>query len=163
MKTVIRKATLEDALDIAKVHVDCWKTTYKSVVPQEYIDSLSYKSKANKWTEIIASGSNIFIALVDENIVGFIDTGMGFDDGRDTDLFAFYVLEQFQRKEIGSKLFQQARIFYKDNGYKDFRLWVLKENPYVPFYTKNGGQPKESKTINIAGKKLEEIMYWFEV
>lgn len=34
----IRKANLNDALGVAKVQVDSWKTTYKNIVPDEYLD-----------------------------------------------------------------------------------------------------------------------------
>lgn len=34
----IRKAYLNDALGVAKVQVDSWKTTYKNIVPEAYLD-----------------------------------------------------------------------------------------------------------------------------
>lgn len=37
----IRKAAVEDAAAIAKVHVDSWRTTYKGIMPSDYLNSLS--------------------------------------------------------------------------------------------------------------------------
>nr|CDQ32556.1 hypothetical protein BN993_01973 [Virgibacillus halodenitrificans] len=34
----IRKANLIDALGVAKVQVDSWKTTYKNIIPEAYLD-----------------------------------------------------------------------------------------------------------------------------
>jgi len=34
----IRKANSNDALGVAKVQVDSWKTTYKNIVPNEYLE-----------------------------------------------------------------------------------------------------------------------------
>lgn len=32
---IIRKAKLDDATGIAKVHVDSWRTTYKGIIPEK--------------------------------------------------------------------------------------------------------------------------------
>lgn len=42
---IIRKANFNDISSIAKVHVDTWKTTYKGIVPNDYLESLSYKKQ----------------------------------------------------------------------------------------------------------------------
>ena len=41
----IRKANIEDAMGIAKVHVDSWRTTYKGIVPEVFLENLSYDEK----------------------------------------------------------------------------------------------------------------------
>lgn len=38
----IRKAVLADSKGIAKVHVDSWRTTYKNIIPDEFLKKLSY-------------------------------------------------------------------------------------------------------------------------
>ena len=39
---LIREATVADAEGIAIVHVDCWRTTYKDIMPSDFLDKLSY-------------------------------------------------------------------------------------------------------------------------
>jgi hypothetical protein len=41
---IIRRAELNDVVGIAKVHVDSWKTTYKDIVPDEFLIKLSYEA-----------------------------------------------------------------------------------------------------------------------
>jgi hypothetical protein len=41
----IRKTVLTDAIGIAKVHVDSWKTTYANIVPDAYLNSLDYEGR----------------------------------------------------------------------------------------------------------------------
>lgn len=41
----IRKANRDDAPGIAKVHVDSWRTTYKGIIPQSFLDELSYEQR----------------------------------------------------------------------------------------------------------------------
>ena len=36
---MIREANLADAMAIAMVQVDSWRTTYAGIVPQEYLDA----------------------------------------------------------------------------------------------------------------------------
>ena len=38
---MLRRANINDAAAIAKVHVDTWKSTYKGIVPDDYLSSLS--------------------------------------------------------------------------------------------------------------------------
>ncbi|EPZ52573.1 hypothetical protein [Alicyclobacillus acidoterrestris] len=39
----IRKAVPDDAAGVAKVHVDSWRTTYREIVNDEFLASLSYE------------------------------------------------------------------------------------------------------------------------
>ncbi len=52
----IRKAVLSDAKGIAKVHVDCWKTTYKYIVSDQYLNNLTYESREQLWKNNIPNG-----------------------------------------------------------------------------------------------------------
>jgi len=46
-----RKAILSDALGITKVQVDTWKTTYKGIVEENFLQSLSYEEKEKNWRQ----------------------------------------------------------------------------------------------------------------
>jgi hypothetical protein len=39
----IREATLADAEGVARVHVDTWRSAYKEMVPDSYLDGLNYE------------------------------------------------------------------------------------------------------------------------
>jgi len=41
----IRKATPSDAYNIAKVQVDTWKTAYKNIVPDNFLNQMTYASR----------------------------------------------------------------------------------------------------------------------
>jgi hypothetical protein len=40
---VIREAELSDAAAIARVHVDTWRSTYRGVIANDYLERLSYE------------------------------------------------------------------------------------------------------------------------
>ena len=68
---MIRKATIVDAEDIAKVHVDSWKTAYKGILPDEFLNRLSYEQRTMLW-ERNTLEQNVYVAENAEGkVVGF--------------------------------------------------------------------------------------------
>ena len=140
---LIRKAELEDAAGIAKVHVDSWRTTYKGIVPNTYLDSLSYEEREQNWKRGIEY-NHIYIAE-DENgkIVGFATGGKertGKYEAYVGELYAIYLLEEEQGKEIGRKLFNKVVNDLKEMKLNSMLIWVLEENSACHFYEKLGGK-----------------------
>ncbi len=41
----IRKAIISDATEIARIHIKSWKTTYKGIISENFLDNLYYKKK----------------------------------------------------------------------------------------------------------------------
>jgi len=46
---IIRKAKISDIPELAKVHVDSWRTTYQGIVSNEFLRDLSYKKREEQW------------------------------------------------------------------------------------------------------------------
>jgi hypothetical protein len=51
---IIRAAQPTDAAAIAKVHVDSWRTTYKGIVPDDFLAALSYEQHTHMWRPILS-------------------------------------------------------------------------------------------------------------
>ncbi len=49
----IRKAMSNDAEDIARIHVESWRTTYAGVIPDLYLRELSIESRKKTWNDAI--------------------------------------------------------------------------------------------------------------
>ncbi len=73
----IRTAQFEDAAGIARVHVDCWRTTYKGIFPDDLLARLSYEGREQSWQRALSDPAQITFAAEDEagKIVGFINGG----------------------------------------------------------------------------------------
>ena len=71
----IRRATIKDAEGIAKVHVDSWRTTYKGIIPDEFLKNLSYEKRTELWIANISKSDNyLLVAETSEGeIIGFAD------------------------------------------------------------------------------------------
>jgi ribosomal protein S18 acetylase RimI-like enzyme len=165
MFMIIRQATLEDAAGIAKVHVDTWRTTYRGIVPAEFLANMSYEEGTQHWTTIINGSegkSSLFVAENDDgNIVGFVSGGMNRDENPmyQSELYAIYILEAYHGQGIGKRLTVTLVERLLQMGLHSMILWVLATNPARRFYEALGGQLVKTQQFEIAGTAIEEVAY----
>ncbi|WP_010199774.1 GNAT family N-acetyltransferase [Bacillus sp. m3-13] len=161
----IRKATLSDTKGIAKVHVESWKTTYANIVPEEYLNNLTYESREQIWINSIPNGG-VYVAENNEGeIVGFSSGGKersGKYDGYDGELYAIYILKDYQGQGIGKALVQPIIEELIGMGLNYMLVLVLKDNASCLFYEALGGKKIDELEVQIAGKKLTEVVYGWE-
>lgn len=164
---LIRKAKLEDAKDIAKVHVDSWRTTYKGIVSDSFLESLSYEQREKMWRSGIEANQVYIAEDGEDQIVGFATGGKertGKYDAYQGELYAIYLLEEAQGKGIGRQLVQSVVNNLKGKQLNSMLIWVLAENPACLFYEKLGGKKVDTEEIEMDGKKLDEVAYgWREL
>lgn len=158
----IRKAVLADVNGIAKVHVDGWKTTYRGIVPDEYMNKLTYEKRAQLWDRVIPTG-NVFVAEDETGqIMGFADGGKertGDYPEYTGELYAIYIFKGEQGKGIGKRLLMAVTEELVKQGIHSMLVWVLKDNPSCRFYEKLGGKLVDSTAVDFSGTLLDEIAY----
>lgn len=163
----IRQGEPHDAKGIAKVQVDSWRTTYKGIVPDSFLKNLSYDSREKIWSQVISQGHLFVAETKDGEIVGFACGGKersGNYSGYDGELYAIYLLEEYQGKGIGTALVQRIKQYLIDNNYHSMVIFALEENPACRFYEAIGGKLIGKEEIEIGGKPLLEVVYgWTEM
>lgn len=169
---IIREAKLKDAAAIAKVHVDSWHTTYQGIIPESYLAKLSYQKRKERWTNILSISTvekaDYWVYVAENNlkqIIAFADGGIerNGDAIYQGELYAIYILETYQRKGIGRKLFKTIAGKLAQSGLKSMLVWVLENNPACQFYQALGGQKVKQKQVEFDGVKLNEIAYgWLD-
>lgn len=167
---IIRHGRTEDIPGIAKVHVDSWKTTYRGIVPDSYLSSLDIEEREESWKQIFAAGFAESVLLAAENeqgeVVGFASGGRE-RTGKypySGELYAIYLLEEYQRRGIGRKLFSELASRLIDKGYSSMLVWVLADNPCRPFYESFHPVQVDEETIEIGGTPLQEIAFaWSDI
>ncbi|MDO3411099.1 GNAT family N-acetyltransferase [Saccharibacillus sp. CPCC 101409] len=166
----IRIARPEDAAGIAQVHVDSWKTTYKGIVSDAYLDSLSVEERWTRWEDRLRRPDLDEGVMVAENergqICGFLDFGQSRETGRtqEAELYAVYLLQSEQRKGVGRKMFRKMVAELKERGYRSLMVWVLEPNPAVHFYKRLGAEEFERKEIRIGDEPFTEIAFcWNDI
>ena len=163
----VRKANPKDAIGVAKVQVDSWKTTYKNIIPNVFLNKMTYDSREQKWKEII-SNQSVFVAETNEGeIVGFSNGGKertGKYPNYSGELYAIYILETYQRKGLGKILLKPIIEDLKQNNIFSMTVLVLEENSSRLFYESLGAKQIDTIEIDILDKKLNELVYgWADI
>ena len=163
----IRRAAVSDAPGIAKVHVDSWKTTYEGIVPEEFLQSLKYTEREKIWEQAIPAGHVWVAADESGKVAGFASAGRersGSYPGYEGELYAIYILKEYQGTGIGKRLVQAAADWLTEQGMTSMAVLVLEDNPAVSFYEALGGEYLTDEQAEIGGKQMNERVYgWREI
>ncbi|WP_434297673.1 GNAT family N-acetyltransferase [Clostridium sporogenes] len=160
----IKDAKLQDAETISNIYALGWKSAYKGIVPQKYLDQL----QNNFWVDAFKNwiGNNLFKVkeIYEDSIsVGCIVYGKARDEmlTKCGEIVSIYIHPDYFRKGYGQKLLDFALADMKKDNYKNIYLWVLKENKNAQlFYEKNGFQCNQDEyNFEIMGKQLTDIRY----
>ena len=158
----IRLATPADAEGLALVHLNTWLSTYRGLVPDTYLDSLSFEAYLARWQKRLEIDDTlVFVAEVDREVVGFASGGperTGDFPSLTSEVYALYVLAAHQGRGIGRALVQTlAREFTP--AHSGLLIWVLKGNPAQKFYQAIGGVYVAEKALEIGSARLTEFAY----
>ncbi|MGQ9598454.1 MAG: GNAT family N-acetyltransferase [Anaerolineae bacterium] len=161
---VIRLANTDDAPAIARVHIDTWHTTYRGLVPAEFLAQLSYERSEQKWRELLSNPDQtpfVHVAEKEGVIVGFASSGpeREQDPVYHGELYAIYVLDSHQRQGVGRNLVRATARQLWENSFSSMLVWVLAKNPSRAFYERLGGRYLREKLITIGGVALPEVAY----
>lgn len=152
----IREARLEDALAIARVHIDAWRETYQGIIPDSYLAQLSYEKRTKQWEQTLVD-QRVYVVELEDEVVGFAQGGPNRRDAREGELYAIYVLRASQGQGLGKALFQ--RIIEDLAEYEAMQVSVLRDNPACQFYERFGGQLFEESMIERGGVELVQRVY----
>lgn len=160
----VREATLDDIPAIARVQVDTWRTTYRGIVPDSFLDGLTYESRERQWTAALGAGSRTRLVVGEDDagrVVGFAASGpeLGGDPDYKGELYAIYIDAGAQGRGLGRRLVRAVARRLADEGMTSLLLWVLAGNPSRGFYERLGGREVRAKPIAIGGATLEEVAY----
>lgn len=160
----IRKAALADAKGIAKVQVDSWETTYRGIVPEEFLSGMRYAERERTWKSHIPKQA-VFVAVDQEEVIGFSLGGLertGNYPSYQGELYAIYILEEHQGKGIGRALFEMVVQQLFEQNISTMMICALEENPACGFYEALGGKKIDVLETDISAKKLNEVVYGWE-
>ena len=104
----MRRATVQDAVAIAHIHVDTWQTTYKGIIADEFLSNLSYERRQQMWEDAIKDPKNpprVFVAEEDGQTIGFAACGPARVEKEFAgELYAIKVKQSSQEKAVGRML-----------------------------------------------------------
>jgi ribosomal protein S18 acetylase RimI-like enzyme len=163
----IRRATIEDAPEIARVHCESWRSTYPGLIPQHVIDDWAdLEARTKKWTEILTAGkSPIWVSEQAGAAFGFSCAGEAkpATHGLTGQLFALYLVQKAHRQGIGQALTRTALNYLQSAGHTGVRVEMMKDNwPAIRFYERMGATFRAEEQFEMSGVALTELVYGWD-
>ncbi|MFD1849867.1 GNAT family N-acetyltransferase [Oceanobacillus bengalensis] len=159
---LIRKANKGDAREIARVHVDSWRTTYTGIIPDDFLRNLSYENRTALW-ENNTGLHDVYVAETNSlEIVGFAAGGRRRTDKYEAypgELYAIYIMKEFQGKGIGKQLVQPVVENLLKEEIDSMIVLVIEDNPSKYFYEALGARKIDAIKVKISGVDLTELVY----
>ena len=150
----------DDPYAVSRVYEQSWKSAYRGIVPQSYLDAIP----AGRWASLVAmEGWNNLIALDGETVAGVCcfsrSRFSGYADWGE--IISLYLLPGYMGLGLGRRLMERALAELRALGYRRVFLWVLEENARARhFYEKMGFRPNGAEQWDdIGGRDLKELMY----
>jgi GNAT superfamily N-acetyltransferase len=160
-EAAIRPATPTDALAIATVRVDAWRTTYRGMIPAAYLAAMKVEESQALWERVLTAApntTNTFVAELDERVVGFA-SGMMLAEpkhGLDAELTAVYLA----CAGIGRRLVAAVAAAQRAHGAQGLIAWVIAANKAArAFYESLGAEILVEQPFTWDGMDLVEAGY----
>jgi GNAT superfamily N-acetyltransferase len=161
----LRRATAGDAPAIARVRIDSWRTTYRGLIPDAYLDGMQVDASIAIWDRVLTAGPNttsVFVAEHADEIVGFASGAMLAEPKHDinAELIAIYLRREFQRVGLGRRLVGAVIDAQSAHGATGLLTWVIAGNKAArAFYESLGGELIVEQPFQWDGMDLIEVGY----
>ena len=149
---VVRKASFDDAREIAEINAAVWQTAYKNLLPAEVLNTRKADEKRiDDWQQRTDNGKYTILVYDDGEVSGYLWAGPARDDiGIVYEIYALYVKSDRQRQGIGRAL---LTAYQTQINYAPHYLYMLKGNlPAARFYESMGGKnfPEQNRNKEYA-------------
>jgi len=163
----VREATEHDIESIADVIVKTWKSSYRGLINDDYLDNMKPARHIAIFSSEIQKGETDFFVYEENNsTISGVCIGCPLKNEKwECELRAIYVLDEYQGKGIGKALITEFARKQRMRGLKSMILWTLENNPSKGFYKKLGGEEQlEKKEIEIGSVKYSIVAFvWNDV
>ncbi|MBX9392844.1 GNAT family N-acetyltransferase [Streptomyces sp. TRM72054] len=163
----IRELKVDDCERVAEIRVGGWRTAYRGLMPQSYLDALSVPEDAARHRARFGQGDGSVVNLVAERegeVVGWACHGP-YRDGEvrtsDAELYAIYVDPERYGEGIGHALLKESVRRCRAAGHPRMLLWVLRDNaPARHFYERAGFTADGAQEpFEVEGVEVPEVRY----
>ena len=168
MDIIIRNARIEDIEAIADIKIDGWRTAYKGIIDDEFLDGMDRDTEINKRKNNIGN-TGLIVAESNGEVVGFSlyrDFNKNPENYPNTDceISSLYVKTSLKRKGLGRKMMKYVIEELQNKGKNKMILGCLKDNyPSRNFYEKMGGKILDYTKTSFGNKEYELVIYEYNI
>lgn len=130
---------------IAPLHAASWKSAYRGILSDHYLDHVVDKERLTHWhqhvRDLAASDGEIFLARVDDVPVGFLCIEHSLAEANIDAAYVnnLHVLPHIKGQGIGTALLAAGAQWAKARGFSQMTLFVFEDNLAArAFYKANG-------------------------
>ena len=158
---MIRDARLEDAAELARVHVISWQTAYRGLIDQGFLDAMDVAARIENWDRILRQHQGrVLVAEAADGVAGFCTVGLSTDLGWG-EVYSIYLDPGHWGVGLGRDLLDAGEQALSADGHGRALLWVLDTNQRArAFYERQGwvvGKPIRIEYIG--GRDVNEVRY----
>ena len=161
----IRKAYPIDAYTLINIKDNVWKNEFYDILPNGIINDMNKNvdKRIEHLIDQINENNRVLVALVDDKIVGYVFYAKALNEDLDlaAEIRELYILPDYQRKNIGTSLFESVVDELKKLGYNSVILNLPINSRSVLFFVKLGFIKKDVCIKLINGYKIRcDFMYY---
>jgi GNAT superfamily N-acetyltransferase len=157
----VRAARGSDAADVARIQVECWRTDYAGVIPDDVLAELTSEEAAGRWQERWAeaiakpptSRHHVLIATATEPspaggrpervVAGFASAGPAGDEDRwpatDAELYELHVAPGRTGQGHGGRLLNAVADTLAEDRFTRVSSWVLEADAALRQFLESAG------------------------
>lgn len=160
----IRPAGPDDIMMIASVIVETWRSTFRGLISDAFLDAMSIEEQAVRHARRMRVADVFHLVAVDmstNRVIGFANYGKArsMPPRFDRELYALYILKQFQGAGIGSALVRSVAAHCRELGGASLFAWVLSSNPNRAFYERLGAIAVGQGQVSLGGDNHDQTAY----
>ncbi|HEY8573477.1 GNAT family N-acetyltransferase [Phenylobacterium sp.] len=160
---VVFPAGPADAEDLARVHVQAWRETYRGLLPDAFLARMSEPGFTRRFQRDLQGLAGVTLAAADRSgIVGYAAGGpsrRGIDG--EAEISLLYVVRARQGRGVGRELLTRTARALAERGAASLMISVLRENhPARRFYEHLGGLAEPARQEpGPGGQLVHEVAY----
>jgi GNAT superfamily N-acetyltransferase len=160
-QSVVRRARVDDAADLADVFKDAWSLAYTGILPADHLDRMIRQRTADWWAHSINKQDRILVLEVDDTVVGYATCGpLRFRRSRGGEIYELYLTPIYQGLGFGEVLFEGCRHELDQMQLPGLIVWALSDNDVAQrFYWQRGGRPVAETTERFGSRTLNKIAF----
>jgi ribosomal protein S18 acetylase RimI-like enzyme len=157
---LVRRATVDDIPAVLDVARRTWRATYAGKIPDDDVERFvdAAYSAEQLGGAVQRLGDGFAVAVVSSDIVGYLLAGTNRDGNGE--LFAIYVLPEWQGLGAGQLLWDTACSVLRAGGHARMHLWVLASNESARrFYERQGATAFAEREFPVGDGVIAEAGY----
>lgn len=167
MAIEIRKAFPTDAYTLTLLGDNSWKHEYYDVLPNGILTEMTKNldARVRHLTDQILENNRIVVAVDDNKLVGFVFYAKAQNSlyEAEAEIRDIYILPDYQKKGIGTMLFDKAVEELKKLGFHSMILYCPLQGSSGSFFEKMGGEMRESITRTILNYPVLCNIYYYDL